>query len=236
MNRKIIVLLICLIIIGNTVYGSEYMQGNKLKYDFEKGLDGFEVGYADLPSEKGTKEFYELEFKYSNIPVEGTNTKGMFLAGNNHSDDLFMYVYKDISDQTNFKPNTSYNITMTFKIATNEPAGSFGSGGAPGESVYVKGGVVTREPKPYIDNMGYYRMNIDKGNQSFGGKELPLIGNIAKRNGTSDRTYAFNTYEVNQNINVGSSGKAYILIGLDSGYEGITKIYISDIELEYSEK
>ncbi|WP_236289242.1 hypothetical protein [Paenibacillus allorhizoplanae] len=48
----------------------------------------------------------------------------------------------------------------------------------------MKAGVVDREPSVIkdsaIENTPYYRLNLDKGNQSTDGKEVALLGNIAK--------------------------------------------------------
>ncbi len=60
-----------------------------MNFDFEEDDSGFLPIFADLPAVEGTEEFYELEYGHRDVPVEGAG-KGLFLSGNNHSDDLFM--------------------------------------------------------------------------------------------------------------------------------------------------
>ncbi|WDV45938.1 hypothetical protein PV797_21030 [Clostridiaceae bacterium M8S5] len=203
-----------------------------IEYNFNNDLQGFQAGFADLPAEKDVYDFYELDYDYKKIPVANNESMGAYLAGNNHSDDLFMYITKNIAEDIELKPNTEYEIELSFKIATNEAESMMGVGGAPGESVFVKGGVVGKKPCPIVDDSNYYRMNIDKGNQSVGGSELPLLGNIAKDNGSLDRSYAYKNFSTKCKVKTDSKGNAYIVIGLDSGYEGITKVYFDDIVLK----
>ena len=72
----------------------------------------------------------------------------------------------------------SYLARFNVEIATNVPSGCIGVGGAPGESVWVKAGATTVEPVA-IDQGGQLRMNIDKGNQSNGGANAVVLGNVA---------------------------------------------------------
>ena len=58
---------------------------------------------------------------------------------------------------------------MSLSLATNVPTATFGIGGSPGESVFVKAGASTVEPLTEEDRNRHLRMNIDKGNQANGG-------------------------------------------------------------------
>lgn len=204
-------------------------------YDFSEGLQGFEGGFADLPVGDDVKDFYELDFKYREIPVKDDESNGIYLTGNNHSDDLFMYIYKNIGKDKELMPGAKYSIDVSFKIATNVPSGMGGIGGSPGEAVYVKAGVVSKKPIHIIDELNHYRLSLDKGNQSTGGKDLSVIGNIAKNDGSMDMSFAYKSFETTSIVEVDSEGNAYVVIGLDSGFEGKTEVYIDDIIINFTE-
>lgn len=222
---------------GTTIkfqYPSEETTPN-IFYEFSKDLQGFESGFVDLPVYADTKDLYELDFHYKEIPVKDDKSKGIYLTGHNRSDDLFMYVYKNLGKDHDLKPNTKYLMDLSFKVATNVPEGMMGIGGSPGEAVYVKAGVVNKKPISVVDLNKYYRLYLDKGNQSSGGKDLSVIGNIVKDNGTSDDSYAYKHFETTSLVEVDSEGNAYVVIGFDSGYEGKTEVYLDDITVNLIE-
>lgn len=201
-------------------------------YDFKDGLQGFMGGFADLPAEKDVEKKFELAFGHAKVPLKGQDIYGVLLSGNNHSDDLFMYTYANIGDKLDLDKNSVYDVAIKFSIATDAPAGMSGVGGAPGESVFVKAGVVDKRPGVLIDNNGYYRLNLDKGNQGTDGKDLVLLGNLAKTNGTTDRSYENKDYSFSTVVKTDSDGNAYLIIGTDSGFEGPTTIYVNDVAVD----
>ena len=158
-------------------------------------------------------------------------TKGLFISGNNHSDDLFMYFKKEISG---LKPNTEYALVFSVILETNIPKGLIGIGGSPGESLYVKIGASSAEPLPVIRDHFYY-LNVDKGNQSSGGANAIVIGNLANEavNPHSPQYQPKTLSNPNQPLVVktDSQGRLWIFIGVDSGFEGITKFYLAKISL-----
>lgn len=52
-------------------------------------------------------------------------------------------------------------------------------GGSPGESVFIKVGATETESQRIENDMGYYRITIDKGNQSQGGEDMLVIGDFS---------------------------------------------------------
>ena len=62
---------------------------------------------------------------------------GLYTAGTNRSDDLFIYIKKKF---TGFAPNQDYLLTFSVTFLTDAPAGCVGVGGAPGEAVFLKAG------------------------------------------------------------------------------------------------
>lgn len=206
-----------------------------ISYNFDNGLEGFEVSFADLPVDADVDNLYELNYEHKEIPVDGNESKGLYLTGHNRSDDLFMYCYKKIGKEDGLKPNTKYEMNLSFRVATNVPGGMMGIGGSPGESVYVKAGIVNKEPAPVIDDNNYYRLNLDKSNQGNGGKDLALLGNMAKTDGSMDESYAYKSFETKAIVETDSKGNAFIVIGLDSGFEGKTEVYLDNILVNYIE-
>lgn len=88
---------------------------------------------------------------------------------------------------------------------------------------------------PVIDANNYYRLNLDKANQSIGGKDLALLGNIVKTDGSMDESYAYKNFETKALLETDSEGNAFIVIGLDSGFEGKTEVYLDNIIVKYIE-
>lgn len=189
------------------------------------------VAYADYP--KGEEAFYELEsIVGAFLPNEIiSSTPSLKIAGNNHSDDLFMYAYTKIAG---LKPNTTYQAQFILEFASNAQAGSSGIGGSPGDSVYVKVGAVPEEPSRYVDEAGLYRMNLDKGNQAEGGKDMILMGDFGVD--THDEIYRLkslsnrsdNTLDA-YTVTTNDRGEVWLVFGTDSGYEGKTVVYYTNL-------
>lgn len=112
-------------------------------FDFSEDDGGFAPIFSDYPTEPDVEQFYEFQTGHEEVPVADAG-KGLFISGNNHSDDLFMGYYKEL---TGLAPETEYQFTVRFKLATNVEGGMIGIGGSPGESVFVKCGVVSKNRK-----------------------------------------------------------------------------------------
>jgi hypothetical protein len=69
--------------------------------------------------------------------VEPTGN-GYYIAGNNHSDDLFMFLKRKLGPADGVQPNTAYRLKFKIVFASNAPSGCLGIGGAPGEGVTHK--------------------------------------------------------------------------------------------------
>ncbi|TJY37551.1 copper amine oxidase N-terminal domain-containing protein [Cohnella pontilimi] len=201
----------------------------KYRSSFDEGTDNWIGEFADLPSQ-GDNTIYELEHKRELLPLPG-NTKnyGYKFQGMNRSDDLFMFMYKKVSG---LQPNATYNVSMLFDLYTNEAGGSFGIGGSPSEAVHVKAGVVNMEPKPIIVD-DYFRMSIDTGSQSQSGKQMQRIGNIAKPD-AGQEGYQRKPFKYDTKVTTNKNGEAYLVIGTDSGYEGLTTLYYDNIQADFS--
>ncbi|TCP62499.1 hypothetical protein [Baia soyae] len=203
---------------------------------FDGGYNGWSGGFSDYPP--GTETEWRLSFSLQDLPKNLTKQqKGLHIAGSNHSDDLFMYVTKPVHTTHKVKPNTTYKVDFDFDIATNTPSATFGVGGSPGDSVFVKAGAATVEPKSHVVG-GHYRLNADHGQQAQGGANAALVGTIGKVKSTDEETFEiknFNNKSKPYYIQSDSEGKLWLLIGTDSGYEAYTQYYFSKIKATLTE-
>lgn len=200
-------------------------------FDFNQNDGGFTPIFSDYPNEQGVEEFYELRSGHEEVPIAEAG-KGLFLSGNNHSDDLFMGYYKELSG---LAPEAEYQFTVRFKLATNVESDMVGIGGAPGESVFVKCGIASEEPENSLDSLNHFRLNIDKGTQSQSGADMIVVGDLAKEEINRPGEYEFNEIETKVIARTDEAGTVYLVIGTDSGFEGVTAYYLDDISVSWAD-
>lgn len=208
-------------------------------FDFESNAEGWTGDFADLPAD-ASPDFYGLVFEHRPLPAEiGKAGAALYLAGDNHSDDLFMYVRRRLDGLT---PNTPYTVHLRAEVATNAPSGCFGIGGPPGEGVYLRAGAATTEPRPVTEADGWRRLNVDKGNQAADGAQALVIDHIANGDPCEDparyRLRTFDTREARTpsgalkpplTARSDAAGTLWVFLGTDSGFEGLTAIYIDAV-------
>ena len=216
-------------ILAGTAAAKETTTG--VGFDFNQNDGGFTPIFSDYPNEQGVEEFYELRSGHEEVPIADAG-KGLFLSGNNHSDDLFMGYYKDLSGLV---PETEYQFTVRFQLATNVENDMIGIGGAPGESVFVKCGVASEEPENSLDSLNHFCLNIDKGSQSTSGSDMIVVGNLAKEEINRPGEYEFNEIETKVIARTDEAGTAYLVIVTDSGFEGVTSYYLDDISVSWAD-
>jgi hypothetical protein len=194
-------------------------------FDFSESAQGFTGGFADLPANFGAA-LYQLVADHRALPANLGSGKGLYISGTNRSDDLWMFWKKKL---TGLKPNTAYEVVVDLEMASNEPAGQVGIGGAPGESVFVKAGASTVEPVAVPDSQGWLRWNIDKGNQSNGGKAATVLGNIAKEGDSTNNFVRLSRTNRSAKLvaTTAADGSLWIFFGTDSGFEGTTPVYFT---------
>ena len=197
-------------------------------FSFETDADGWVVDFADLP-EDYDQSIYELDGGHRALP-DGLDGAGMYVQGHNRSDDLFMYLKRRVDGLT---PAASYTVSATIDLATDAALGLVGIGGAPGESVFVKAGASTAEPEAAPDSTGHLRMNIDKGNQSRGGSQMGVLGNVGHPDLVGDefRLKTLDTMDSPVVVKADDSGSAWLIVGTDSGFEGLTRLYYDRISV-----
>ena len=214
-----------------------YEQEYQFDSTFEEDQQGWVTDFADLPADFD-ETFYELDSGWGELP-SGLEGNAIYLNGHNHSDDLFMFLKTQIDG---LKPDTRYEVLFSIDLASNTPEGMLGIGGSPGESVYVKAGATTDEPLVISDDQGWLRMNIDKGNQASEGEDMINLGTLANPNIDLD-TFTGEEYALMTLTSEGRSfevvsddqGKAWLIAGTDSGFEGSTRVYYSSIIVRLNE-
>ncbi len=202
----------------------------EFSYTFDSDEEGWTVDFADLPVEY-EQTLYELDYGHSPLP-DALEGGGIYVQGHNRSDDLFMFLKRRVQGLT---PKATYAVSVSIDLATNVPAESFGIGGSPGSSVYVKAGASTIEPDTF-ESRGYLRMNIDKGNQSTSGKSMVVLGDLAHLEVNEvDPKYLIKTVDnagSPLSVEADDEGRIWLVVGTDSGFEGLTALYYARISYE----
>lgn len=204
-------------------------------FDFTTQSHGWVAGFADYPV--GAADRMDLESAHADLPDQlGLTGEGLYSAGTNHSDDLFMFWKGRV---TGLRPNTTYSVSFDVEFATAAPSDCVGIGGPPGESVYFMAGASTAEPERVVrEEAGreYYRMNIDKGNQSQGGSDTAVLGHVGNTvSDCDDLQWELKSLSEDDAVEVttDSSGAAWLIVGTDSGFEGRTEIYHTSVRAEF---
>jgi hypothetical protein len=214
---------------GKVFAGRE--KGLILHYDFGGGAKGWLAGFSDYSLETSdTRKEAEIRPLPEEISQRGS---GFYLQSMNRSDDMFMHLKKLVSAADGLEPNRAYRLSFEIAFDSNAPSGCSGAGGAPGESVYLKAGASADEPVSALRAGTELTMNVDKGQQATGGRDAGVAGNIA--NGRTcegaNRLYArvVRQYTHAQPVRTDSRGELWLLVGTDSGFEGLTGLYFESI-------
>ena len=173
------------------------------------------------------------------MPAElGTSGTGFYTQGNNHSDDLFMFMKRRLDSSDGIVAGQTYQITFTLVFASAAQSGCLGIGGSPGDGVSLKAGASPAEPIALHDASpltSWLRMNVAKGNQSQGDIAASTTGDIANGIpcGSAPSSYVSiqRTHQHTSLVNANSRGEIWLLVGTDSGYEGRTGLYYQRIDV-----
>ncbi|MGB5925479.1 MAG: hypothetical protein WBH01_05225 [Dehalococcoidia bacterium] len=231
-------LIAVVVVVGLIIYGvlTTISSSVRIEFDFRQGVQGWEAGFAEYsPDMEGMMLEAEIRSLPSELGVDGT---GYYLQGMNRADDLFMFLRRRLGPDDGIVPGQEYRVMFTIVFASNAPSGAVGIGGSPGDSVFLKAGASTVEPEVYLNSTdNHYRMNVDKGEgNSHDGTAASVIGGIA--NGLSaDEIDMENPpyvsvkrqHEHQYTITASHDGGLWLLVGTDSGFEGLTGIYYQTI-------
>jgi hypothetical protein len=204
-----------------------------LAFDFTAGADGFTADFADYsPGQETSPVGILFVSEHRRLPAPLDNRFGLLVAGTNRSDDLFMFIWREVSGLV---PGQNNRVETEVTIATNVPAGCAGVGGQPGESVAIKAGASPVLPAKAVNASGNVRVNFEKdqGPLPVGGNQVFTIGDFTGGNGTcTTGTYALKTLHSPADrrpiLTADAGGRLWLVIGTDSGYEARTEIYYLD--------
>jgi hypothetical protein len=118
--------------------------------NFADNTLNWQSNYADysLGMEK------DILFHSGQLEVPNLGINGYYLGGYNTSDDLFMFVATKI---TALFPNSKYSLSVSsLSIAINAHKGP-GSGGSPGESVWIKVSSYNLSPEKWLKAITMYQ-------------------------------------------------------------------------------
>jgi hypothetical protein len=210
-----------------------------ISFDFRQGSLGWEAGFADYPPATDKDGFYELKAGIRSLPPElGVSGTGFYISGNNHSDDLFMFMKRRLDSADGIVAGQAYQVSFTIVFASAAQSGCAGIGGSPGDSVSLKAGATPADPIALPDTsppQSWLRLNVGKGEQALGGLAASSTGSIANGIpcGSAPPSYISikRTHQHTSLVNASSTGKLWLLVGTDSGFEGTTTLYYQRIDV-----
>lgn len=229
--KKIVLSLVSVAILFSCTKEETTTPQLSLNDQFNVSAEGWSADFADYPV--GEETFYELSTKKdAKLPAPlDTLKKGFRVSGNNHSDDLFMFITKKMIVP---KANQTYKGTFEVEFASNAPDGSVGVGGSPAESVYVGIGLTSVEPKKVANTTTkHYDMNIKKMQQATSGQDMKVIGNVA--NGTTESKYKIIKRTGEFTGKSDANGNLWVIVGTDSGFEATTTLYYTGVKVNLTE-
>lgn len=206
-------------------------------FDFRQGDSGWQANFADYnPNFNEGNRIFELDSGIRTLPPElNDGGTAFYIQGHNRSADLFMFLKRRLDAGNGIMAGRKYQVNFKIVFASQAQNNCFGIGGAPGESVTLKAGATTVEPLPSAVDNRDLRMNIDKGNQSTGGRDAGVVGNIANGVECGAEPNSFvtlsRTYNHEATVTANANGELWLIVGTDSGFEGLTRLYYQQIEV-----
>ena len=96
------------------------------------------------------------------------------------------------------------------------------------------------EPLVDEDASGHLRMNIDKGNQATEGRDMINLGHVAHPElgdsmGDEFKIKSLTNEERSFEVTTDADGALWLIVGTDSGFEGLTTLYYDRIAIVLSE-
>jgi len=193
------------------------------KFDFAESMQEWNILFSDYPVNE--ESFYELVFEHTALPFPLDNTiKSLKVSGNNHSDDLMSIIYRKIDG---LEANSTYSLTLNVEFASNACINCPGAGGSP--DLGISAGAISKKPENEIRDVGmipYYRPNFSfaslKHLGTIGvGNGLDIPYTLITRNNNGDPVYA----------TTNNNGQLWVLVGTNSGFEGITTLFYRQITM-----
>lgn len=219
--------------------GSECRPAVGFVHDFDNGSGGFSASFSDFSP--GMEDGIEFSGEVAPLPEPlGEDERGFRVQSSNISDDLFVFLKRELGQDEGLKPNTRYRVHWKLSFASNAPTNCVGIGGPPGEGVRLKAGASTVEPMRVLSEDGdRFGMNVDKGGQSSSGPAATIVDNIAngipceESEGQFVRLARSRTHQTD--VATDDQGRLWLLTGTESAFEGITVLYYLGAQVRLTE-
>lgn len=192
---------------------------------FETGYEGWIADFADYPAADSAA--WLLRHGIADMPGAVPAQKGLMLAGNNFSDDLFLFIRKRV---TGLVPQVEYRMTVTAVISTSQCPDCIG-----GDSFYLKAGATASEPRKRLEG-GMYRMNIDKGNQARGGSDMDTLGFVRHAFTGDMKPHLTRMDNAGKpfRFRADAQGAAWIIVGVESAFETPVEWDLADLRIDFA--
>lgn len=206
---------------------------------FESGSAGLLPAFCDYSLGSEEHSVHSLDFLAEvrklpkEVEVPGKDRNAYYIQSFNSPDDIFMYLKGVLTRADGVLPNKDYKLAFQIDFAS-DATDCPGSGGSP-SSVWLKAGGSAIEPIPVLlpdDPHSYLSINVDKGHQMEGGKNLGLIGSIwnGQQCGEEPRYILLRReYEHPFPIRSSAGQVLWFAVGTESGFEALTGIYYHSI-------
>ena len=204
-----------------------------LQWSFVSTAQGWTGNFTDYTV--GMESSIGFQSGWAPMPPPLTTAGGFKLSGNNASDDLWMFASRGLTSSNGIIANALYDVTMTVWVASNAQTGCIGTGGAPGESVWLKGNVVATQPRRVISGSDVL-FNLDKGNQAEIGSQALAFGDLANGDPCGDPDpprykLLVRTATRPTPVRATSAGNLWVYFGSDSGFESRSTYFIDQVRV-----
>ena len=187
------------------------------------------TGFADHPVEK--EQDWQLAAYLKPLPAPlDTTRSGLYFTARNHSDDLLLYFMRRVEG---LEAGVMYDLEFDIELASNAAAGCPGAGGSPGDAQWLKVGATSFQPVLTIDE-NHFRLSADLGAQAQDGRHGVGIGTIGVANACLDQQFQMKqlaTATKQPFARADRNGHLWIIIGVDSGYEGLMQVYFTSLRV-----
>ncbi|MBS1241509.1 MAG: hypothetical protein H6R40_936, partial [Gemmatimonadetes bacterium] len=192
-----------------------------LEADFNQAA-GWTADFVDVPASQEPDVQFDAGTR--TLPDNlGAGQQGLYHAGTNISDDLFMFFRKQVSG---LEPGTAYQATFELTFASTAGAGC----DVGPSSIWIKAGLSPQVPARTVDGSGNLRLTVDKGQQASDGATALNLGDI--RNAVpgcpSGGTWGGKTLTSggrSLTVTTTSDGKLWLYFGSESGFEIRHELY-----------
>jgi hypothetical protein len=249
--------------------------GEALVFDFSAGDDrGFQAIFRDLPEEihaeylRRTREGLDLgpvaPLPGPLVDIEADTThwmlhdgifpmpdgiggSGLLVQSTNRSDDIDMYIVKELGPEDGVAADTTYEVDfLELALAGDAPVGALGVGGAP--ELHISGVATATDPLPFVvdefDHVRHPPGVLTFDNSVELGSNGACLADGAVDDGDLEpcpappaRTlFRLNEFtpDATTQVTTGPEGRFWVMIGGHSGFEGFSAIYYQRVVVRFA--